>query len=191
MQFKSVVINLEKRTDRLDQITKELNNQSIEFVRFNAIEDSVGWKGYNKSIEAIFNEYKDEHNLFIFEDDCYFESEFNRECLQELPNDYDGLWLGSNLQSDHKTRYSDSLSRLENGWNTHATLFSKAFRIWCLENWNRGLVFDEWVRINALPVRKCFVLNPMIAFQRPSQNDIINDYADYTQCWENAKARLF
>ena len=191
MQFTSVVLNLDKRPDRLEQVTNELNKQGIASERFSACVDEVGWKGYNKSIKAIFEKYADVQNLFIFEDDCYFESDFNRECLQELPSDYDGLWLGSNLQSDHKQKYSDSLSVLENGWNTHATLFSREFRGWCLENWNGELVFDEWIRVNALPVRKCFVLNPMIALQRPSQSDITNGYADYSEAWRNAKQRLF
>lgn len=191
MNFTSVVINLDKRPDRLEQVTIELNNQNIEFERFEAIEDNPGYIGYNKSIKAIFEKYADVHNLFIFEDDCYFESDFNRECLQELPSDYDGLWLGSNLQSDHRQRYSDNLSVLENGWNTHAVLFSKEFRSWCLNNWDGELVFDEWVRLYALPVRKCFVLNPMIAFQRPSNSDIVNGYADYSEAWQRAKQQLY
>jgi len=191
MQFTSVVLNLDRRPDRLEQVTNELNKQGIVFERFSACVEEVGWKGYNKSIKAIFEKYADIQNLFIFEDDCYFESDFNREYLSELASDYDGLWLGSNLQSDHRRRYSDNLSWLENGWNTHATLFSREFRSWCLENWNGELVFDEWVRVNALPIRKCFVLNPMVAFQRPSQSDIINGYADYTSAWDTAKQRLF
>lgn len=190
MQFTSVVLNLDRRPDRLEQVIIELNNQGIEFERFSACIDEIGWKGYNKSIKAIFEKYAYVDNLFIFEDDCYFESDFNRECLQELPNDYDGFWLGSNLQSVHGNKYSENLSVLENGWNTHAVLFSKEFRSWCLENWDGELVFDEWVRLYALPVRKCFVLNPMVAFQRPSQSDIINGYADYSSAWLNAKQQL-
>ena len=191
MNFTSIVINLDKRPDRLEQVTIELNNQGIEFERFSACVDEVGWKGYNKSIKVIFEKYADVHNLFIFEDDCYFESYFNRECLQELPSNFDGLWLGSNLQSDHRRKYSENLSILENGWNTHAVLFSKEFRSWCLDNWDGELVFDEWVRINALPIRKCFVLNPMIAFQRPSNSDIVNGYADYSEAWQRAKQQLY
>lgn len=190
MQFKAVVLNLDRRIDRLDQVTNELNKQGIEFERFSAIEDPIGWKGYNKSVKAIFEEYRDELNLFMFEDDCFFESDFNRDVLKELPDDYDGLWLGSNLQEVHNERYGDSLSLLRNGWNTHATLFSKAFRDWVLEVWDGELVFDEWVRVNALRFRKCYVLNPMIAFQRPSNSDIINGYADYSSAWLNAKKQL-
>lgn len=191
MNFTSVVINLAKRPDRLEQVTSELNNQGIEFERFEAIEDSAGWIGFNKSIKAVFEKYKDVENLFLFEDDCYFEKYFNRDVLQELPDDYDAFWLGANLQSFHEKRYSQNLSILENAWTTHAVLYSKKFRDWCLENWSGELIFDEWMRINALPVRKCFVLNPMIAFQRPSNSDIVNGYADYSEAWQRAKQQLY
>lgn len=190
MQFTAVVLNLDKRPDRLVEIAKELDVQGIPFERFPAIWNVEGWIGYNKSIQAIFKKYRHVDNLFLFEDDCYFEREFNRDVLDELPADYDGLWLGSNLQSEHNERYSENLSVLRDGWNTHATLMSKAYRDWCLENWDGELVFDEWVRVNALPVRKCFVVRPMIAFQRPSKSNIVDGYADYTAAWNLAKSRL-
>jgi len=190
MQFTAVLLNLDSRTDRLAQATSEIASQGIEFERFSAIVDDPGWMGYNKSIQAIFEKYKDVENLLIFEDDVYFESQFDTVILDDLPANYDGLWLGSNLQSVHNQRVGANFSILENGWNTHAVLFSKAFRSWCLENWDGQLVFDEWFRVNALPVRRCFVLRPMIAFQRPSQSDIIGGYADYTQAWNTAKSRL-
>lgn len=190
MDFTAVVLNLDKRPDRLSEVSQELNVQGIPFERFPAIWNCVGWVGYNKSIRAIFEKYRQVENLFMFEDDCYFESRFDRNVLSELPSDYDGLWLGSNLQSDHKQHYGESLSILENGWNTHATLFSKQFREWILQIWDGELVFDEWVRVNALPVRKCFVLRPMIAFQRPSKSNIVDGFADYTAAWEKAKSRL-
>lgn len=190
MDFKAVVLNLDKRPDRLREITQELDVQGIPFDRYSAVWNLNGNVGYNKSIRGIFEKYRQVDNLFMFEDDCYFESKFDRSVLGELPSDYDGLWLGSNLQSEHKDKYSENLSILENGWNTHATLMSKAYREWCLENWDGELVFDEWVRVNALPVRKCFVLRPMIAFQRPSHSNITGGMADYTWAWDQAKSRL-
>lgn len=190
MQFTAVVLNLDKRPDRLVEITRELDVQGIPFERFPAIWNIEGWRGYNKSIKGIFEKYRKVDNLLLLEDDCYFESKFDRSVLGELPSDYDGLWLGSNLQSEHKARYSENLSVLEDGWNTHATLMSKAYREWVLATWDGELVFDEWVRVNALPVRKCFVLRPMIAFQRPSKSNIVDGYADYTAAWELAKSRL-
>lgn len=190
MDFTAVVLNLDSRQDRLREVSNELRLQGIPFERFSAIRHEEGWKGYNQSIIGIFKQYQDVDNLFMFEDDCYFEANFDRGVLSQLPQDYDGLWLGSNLQSDHFNRYSDNLSILQNGWNTHATLMSKAYRDWCLENWDGELVFDEWVRVNALPVRKCFVLRPMIAFQRPSMSDIEKKHADYTAAWQTAKSRL-
>lgn len=190
MQYTAVVMNLDSRPDRMAQVTDELNRQGIVFKRFPAIQNSEGWEGYNQTIRAVFEKYQEVEKLFLFEDDCYFESDFDPTVLEELPNEWDGFWLGSNLQSDHYQRISPRISRLENGWNTHAVLLSREFRGWCLHNWDGQLVFDEWVRVNALPVRNCYVLNPMIAFQRPSNSDIIGGFADYTEAWQSAKNRL-
>lgn len=190
MDFKAVVLNLDKRPDRLREITYELNVQGIPFERFSAVWNFDGNVGYNKSIRGIFEKYHKVENLLMFEDDCYFEAPFDASVLDELPRDYDALWLGSNLQSDHKKHFGKHMSILENGWNTHATLMSKKYREWCLENWDGVLVFDEWVRVNALPVRKCFVLRPMIAFQRHSFSNITGGMTDYNWAWERAKSRL-
>lgn len=185
-----MVMNLDSRPDRLEQVTQELSSQGIVFERFPAIKDQIGWKGYNKTIKAVFETYWDIENLFLFEDDCYFESDLQLNLLDNLPNDWDGIWLGSNLQSDHHNKVSESLYRLENGWNTHAVLLRKQFRDWCLEHWDESLVFDEWIRLNALPKRNCYVVSPMIAFQRPSNSDIVGGYADYSEAWQKAKSRL-
>ena len=190
MNFTAVVMNLDSRPDRLEQFTQEMNRQGIAFERFPSIQHEVGWYGYNLSIRAVFEKYKDVENLFLFEDDCYFEADFDRSILEELPDGWDGFWLGSNLQSDHHNKVTPRLYRLENGWTTHAVLLSKAFREWCLSTWNGELVFDEWVRVNALPIRKCYVLSPMIAFQRPSHSNIIGGFADYTAVWQHAQNRL-
>lgn len=190
MKFTAVVLNLDTRSDRLAEVSRELRVQGIPFERFPAIANEVGWVGYNQSIRSIFEAYRDVDNLFIFEDDCYFEANFDPTVLGDLPEDYDGLWLGSNLQSDHHQHYGERLTILENGWNTHAVLFSREFREWCLSFWDESIVFDEWVRVSALPIRKCYVLRPMIAFQRPSESNIINGFADYSQAWNQAKSRL-
>jgi len=191
MQFKAVVLNLDKRKDRLEEVTFQLNREKIEFERFAGIEDEIGWVGFNKSILAVFKKYKDVENLFLFEDDCYFEKYFNRDVLQELPSDYDAFWLGANLQSFHEKRYSKNLSVLENAWTTHAVLYSKRFRDWVLENWDGKLIFDEWMRVNAQPIRKCFVIRPMIAFQKSTESDIQGKYVNLKEVWDASKSRLF
>lgn len=190
MRYEAVVMNLDSRPDRMAQVTEELNKQGIAFKRFPAIHNATGWIGYNQTIRAVFEQYREVDNLFLFEDDCYFESDFDHSVLDRLPERWDGFWLGSNLQADHSNRVTPEIHRLENGWNTHAVLLSKRFREWCLQHWDGQLVFDEWVRLYALPVRNCYVLNPMIAFQRPSNSDIIGGFADYTEAWQNAKNRL-
>lgn len=190
MNYKAVVLNLDTRSDRLAEVSRELRVQGIPFERFSGVRHPIGWIGFNQSVMGIFQKYRDVENLFVFEDDCYFEANFDPSVLGDLPADYDGLWLGANLQSEHNKHHSERLTILENAWTTHAVLYSKQFREWCISNWNGHLVFDEWLRVNAMPIRKCFVLRPMIAFQRPDKSDISGEYADYSQSWQKSKSRL-
>lgn len=190
MQFTTVVLNLDCRPDRLANVARELEAQNITFERFSGIKRFVGWRGFNQSVKAIFGKYNKVENLLIIEDDCYFESHFDRSVLGDLPEDYDGLWFGANLRSDHTKRHGDRLTQLEDAWCTHAVLYSKRFRDWILENWDGELVFDEWLRVNAFQGRKCFVLRPMIAFQVPNKSDISGEYADYRNAWFWSKRRL-
>lgn len=190
--IKKVVLNLDSRPDRLQEISDELNRVGIsDWERFPALRHPIGWKGYNNSISEIFRKYRNEPLLLLFEDDCLFEeTKHIEDAIKELPDNWDALWLGSNLQSDHFNKVSDHLYRLENGWNTHAILLTKKFRDWCLENWSPSMiVFDEWVRLNALSKRECYVIYPMAAIQRPSFSDIQNVHADYTDAWDLAKSR--
>lgn len=185
-----MVMNLDSRPDRLEQVTQELSSQGIVFERFPAIKMAIGWMGFNASVRGIFEKYKETEHLFVFEDDCYFNQPFDPSVLDELPCDYDALWLGANLLAYHREKVSDRLHRFQNGWTTHAVLYSRHFRDWILDNWNGELVFDEWIRVNALPTRNCFIHSPMIAFQRSGMSDINNREEDYSSAFELSQLRL-
>lgn len=190
---KIVVLNLDSRPDRLREVSDELSNIGItDWERVSGVSHSIGWRGFNLSIDKIFRQFKDDPLLLLIEDDCLFEkTDHIQSTIEQLPENWDALWLGSNLQSDHRNRISENLYRLENGWNTHAILLTKKFRDWCLENWTPDMmVFDEWLRVNALPIKDCFVIYPMAAIQRPSFSNILNSYADYSAAWDLAKSKF-
>ena len=189
---KTIVLNLDERTDRLEQVTKELNSVGIEFERFSAIKNEDGRIGYNQSILRILEENQDIENLFLVEDDCKFIGDLShiKDAINELPNDFDAFYLGSNLQSTHFGRVGGNLYRLENGWSTHAIIMTKKFRNWCLEYWDKELVFDDFLRVTAQPLKKCYIIYPMVAVQRASYSNIINGYADYDVAFKVAQNRF-
>ena len=188
-----VVLNLDERTDRLEQVSAELKRIGLQWERFPAIKHETGWMGYNLSIQGIFEKYRDRENILIIEDDCQFigDESLLPEVIKQLPDGWDGFWFGSNLQSEHIDQVAPNLFRLENGWNTHATIFSRKFRSWILERWNASmLVFDEWIRVNALGANQCYVAYPLLAIQRPSKSDIVGGFADYSEVWKLAQSRM-
>lgn len=193
IQPKIVVLNLDERPDRLDQVGAELDRLGWTWERFAAVKGTPGWTGYNQSIAALFEQYKDEEYLLLVEDDAVFARDMQPyyRAIEQLPEGWDALWLGSNLQKYHRRRVADHLYAMENGWCTHALLMTKAFRQWCMANWKpTDIVFDEWLRTVAQPQRHCYVVKPMVALQRPSWSNIENKYADYSECWSRAQKML-
>ena len=114
------VINMDKDTDRLNNIYKECNKNNIKFERFTGIDASkLSIKEKNKYVtqfcqnfctnsmigcgishikiyeDVIKNNY---NNVLILEDDVNFINNFNKilnKVLEELPKNYDILYIGS------------------------------------------------------------------------------------------------
>jgi glycosyl transferase family 25 len=99
-----VYINLNKRTDRKEQITNELNNYGLTYERFEAIHEEQGILGCTKSHLEVLklarkNGWK---SVLILEDDFTFlvsreEFEFEIKQLMESGINYDVCMLAYNL----------------------------------------------------------------------------------------------
>lgn len=100
---KVIVINLDKRTDRLEKISTQLNNLGITFERFSAIDGqekdispiTAGTMSHQMVLEANY-----ESRILILEDDAYFVDDFNEkftEVMSYLPSDNDIFYLGALL----------------------------------------------------------------------------------------------
>ena len=125
---KVYVINLEKDSERLETITTSLNEQNIEFQRFNAVlgstvgEDSRvtkacnsfctdGMKGCAISHRSIWenmieNNYK---YIMILEDDAHIKSSFDIDLQllwDDVPEDFDILYLGSHFYCGDTSLYN-------------------------------------------------------------------------------------
>lgn len=111
---------------------------------------------------------------------------------------YMTLHLGANIIGmdttvwQMPTPYSNHLARLWNCWQSHATLYSAECVKYILDNFKyvtdeyktEGCqIFDEWLRLNVLPMGRSYVMNPMIAYQRPRASAIWGGcWTDYTSC---------
>lgn len=146
-------------------------------------------------------------NVLLFEDDVVFDGDtysfHNWHYLQNpinfLPTDFMTLHLGANIigtdsmewQMPTKFPANDHFAKLHNAWQSHATLYSaecvkfiiENFPYWKDEYQKEGCqIFDEWLRLNVLPMGRSYVLKPMIAYQRPDFSNIWNSAQDYTSC---------
>jgi glycosyl transferase family 25 len=131
------LINMDKDCDRLEKVTKECDKVGIKFQRFTGVKvsdvsqnildkyipDETQKYGPNGMIgcglshlfvwqDAVKNNYK---NIVVLEDDVHFTYDFNEylhNIMEEVPNDYDILYLGYgeknyniNIQEDSSFNY--------------------------------------------------------------------------------------
>jgi glycosyl transferase family 25 len=103
---KIIYINLNKRTDRKEQIEKQLNDYGLNYERFEAIETpNFGILGCGLSHLAVLKIAKERNyeNILILEDDFTFlvsKEEFQNQLTEffKLKLDYDTCFLSYNLK---------------------------------------------------------------------------------------------
>jgi len=107
-----VYINLDRRTDRREEMEEELKRMGIEADRFSAIEHSVGIVGCGKSHLTILKEAKTRgcRNVMIMEDDFYFtisreEVDYNLNLIFDNNVPFDVMKLDYFLQKSEETEY--------------------------------------------------------------------------------------
>ena len=100
---KVILINLDRREDRLEKISTQLNNLGITFERFSAIDGkelginpiTAGTMSHQKVLEDNI-----EKRILVLEDDAEFVNNFNEkftEIIQHLPSNTDIFYLGALL----------------------------------------------------------------------------------------------
>jgi len=132
----------------------------------------------------------DGKTLLALEDDVIF-ADFTRlqDAVAELPEDWDVLYLGANItdmvsgmKENPPVRYSKHLHRVRRAWMTHAVGYSRkavesivgAYPIETYE------MYDNWLSEKFLPHNNCFLVNPMVAWQRPGKSDLWGCMTDYS-----------
>jgi len=188
-KFKNVIcLNLEHRGDRRELAKEEFQKAGIQAKFFRA--NKGGAAGFCRSMANIFLTYTED--TFVFEDDVQFINDLSvfDIAYNELPEDWDMFYLGANCREPLK-RYSPHLLRLKNAWTTRAVGYSAKMLEHLRNTWDGHLrypyIFDEWVREFIQPHFKCFIIDPMLATQRPSISDISKQFADYSCITESQK----
>lgn len=103
---KVVVINLDRRTDRMEKLVPQLKELEIKYERFSAVDAKqlnidpivAGLRSHLQVIKQIAGQ-----KVLILEDDAQFVEDFNEkfdEVMQTLPEDWDIFYLGALVPKD-------------------------------------------------------------------------------------------
>lgn len=118
----AILINLDKRQDRLERFDAQAKALGIDYERFQAIEATDPVLGCKLSHIAALMKCKGD-SVFIFEDDAAFVDNFQEELeksLAALPDDWDMVYLGAYLLQSEPV--NDRWRRSIESSSTHAYL---------------------------------------------------------------------
>jgi hypothetical protein len=181
------ILTTKSRTDRLITSLKLLRDVDIHPTVFYAIEDDIPKISFNKSMKHLMDSC--DETLLLFEDDVELKSiNHFEEAISQLPSDWELCYLGANLV-DGVERYSNNLFKTFGAWTTHAVMYNNPKKL-CEQYSDYDIMFDDWLRTNIHPNGKSFIISPMIAWQKPSQSDLWNHYADYNDIFNGSANKL-
>jgi GR25 family glycosyltransferase involved in LPS biosynthesis len=207
------VINMDKDIDRLDKVTKECNKFNIKFQRFPGVNPkTLSEEEKNKYITKFCQKYctdgmmgcglshfkiyedvinKNYNNVLILEDDVYFEDDFHsilNNTLEELPNDYDILYIGCFGLSSKDTNYNHNyflklFSNKKTEKNSFKTIFCPEFPL----GTHAMIISNKGCKKLLEIIKK---INYHIDFQISLNNKDLNIYATnkkiVNQLWEES-----
>lgn len=177
---KIYVINLAKRTDRMQQAKEQLDKYSIPFERWEAIENLDGAEGLRLTMIELFTYAINSgyQNVLVFEDDVDFlESDMNNlmeEIVQQIPYyEYDIVYLGCQLCKMPEF-YWRNLLRIKDAYATHAAIYSGRVMKEIIGKQMKAPI-DNWLVSEIQKNGRCFATYPLLASQIVSKSDIYSD----------------
>jgi glycosyl transferase family 25 len=181
-------INLAHRTDRREQIEKELERSPWPVQRVEAVHvpdyGIVGCGLSHIKTLRMFLESPHDHCI-IFEDDFQFTRPLEELSVPGV--EWDVVMLGGNVLSQGP--YTRDLNQVYDAQTTSGYMITKNFAKILLENMEEGLALLQktrnriysldiyWKKLQ--PMSRWYIFNPKFGKQRPSYSDIEQCAADY------------
>lgn len=185
------VINLEKREQRLKDVTAELGKYNIPFERIVAVPSKDGAIGLMKTVQALWYQVlqTDKKRILILEDDVKFISNPNEVMplvLSQLPQNFDLLYLGAYLLQPPRKKISDTLYQLNSALTTHAILYSRKaikqllpYLDKMLKVKNFPMALDMILNNRVVKEHNSYITYPQLATQVVAFSDIRKKKVDY------------
>jgi glycosyl transferase family 25 len=190
-----VYINLDRRTDRREQIESELQRMGLSGERFAAIEHASGIVGCGMSHLAVLERARTAgwESVLILEDDFQFivdKATFERQMAAFLESGlpYDVIMLS--YHQGKQEPFNEVVSKALETQTTAGYLVHRRFYDTLIDTWREGLsklvetgehwtyALDQyWKKLQ--PGAQWFCLIPRIGCQRPGYSDLAGRHVDY------------
>jgi GR25 family glycosyltransferase involved in LPS biosynthesis len=183
---KVVVINLDKRTDRLEKITKQLDDLGITFERFSAI-DGTGKNPMLANRDSHLQVWRDNlgKKVLVLEDDAYFVEDFQErfdQVIQTLPENWDVFYLGALLD-----KMTGKVIKVNNDWyrqivstGTQAYCVHPNLMQYCID---RLEIYDGYIDVGLRILAEdmnAYITQPNLVTQYPGYSDLrLKEVSDF------------
>lgn len=175
--MKSALLNLDKDTEKLRVSMEHLATFGIVPERIPGILDEDHERGFSLAMIEAIKAIRDEDVAVIFEDDILLTG----WDIPQLPEVFDMVYLGANLQGPTE-RINERLIKITAAWTTHAVIYSRKGAEKVLSQYKVEYgVYDNWLKEHFHKDNNCYLVTPMIAYQRPGYSEIKDVEVDYTE----------
>ena len=189
------VINLDRRPDRLQEITNELVNNGIcSYEKFSAVDGKTLTGQYNVPIGHVgctlshlgvaqLAKERGYKNYVVLEDDAVFSPSFKEDfvkAFKHVPKDWDCIFLGGSHVGGFDI-VNDYVIRMKGSYTTHAMIINETFYDKIIGVW-KGFNTTQEVDVAMASLHKdnnCYSFRNALAHQRAGHSDILEKYDDY------------
>jgi len=177
----------------------EVEKHKLKVKAFNAIEDNNPAISFCRSQIAILKEFieSDHESILILEDDVEFKNlNILPQVLNELPKDWQMLYLGSNAKPYPDfipaVYFSEHLRVVKSAFCTHAIAYKKEIAKWIVENYEYkdGQLYDTWLDLVVLKKFDVYHTVPFLATQKPVFSSLWNRQVNYNDVWQASEDYL-
>lgn len=180
---KAILINLDKRTDRLEQFNEQAVELGITYERLPAIELDNPINGCKASHLIALTKY-DTDIIFVFEDDSAFVEDFEaklNKAMDNLPDDWDMVYLGANLVDTKKV--NDYWHKSYRCCSTHAYAVKKEALPKLIESANNYDGHIDMAYSLVHPELNVYLARPTLVYQVAGHSDLQGESVDYSHLY--------
>lgn len=187
-------INLDKRTDRWEEVKNQFEKHNLQVERFSAIEGNPtgietkivpGHAGCVLSHLKVIKDAKEKNykKILVLEDDVEFIDDLQERFkiyINQVPDDWDMIYFGGNHNGIPLEMVSDNVGRTKKTYTTHAyaikgeDLFDVVIKTFSKLQ-KEVDVYYSMIQQGF----KCYVFRPHLAWQKEGFSDILNRDVNY------------